>query len=86
MARVVVGKWGKNLAVRLPLEVVKAAGLRTGEKVDVETRGGDIVIRRASANAIADALVAAEEIIEESAQYSLSDVTIRELLEEGRRG
>ncbi|MGH7813852.1 MAG: AbrB/MazE/SpoVT family DNA-binding domain-containing protein [Candidatus Binataceae bacterium] len=42
-----VGKWGKNLAIRFPGEIAKAAGLNGGEQVEIEARGGDIVIRRA---------------------------------------
>jgi antitoxin MazE len=44
--QVIIGKWGKNLAIRLPGEIVKAAGLNDGERVEIETRDGDIVIRR----------------------------------------
>jgi antitoxin MazE len=47
VSQVIVGKWGKNLAVRLPGEVVKATGLSDGERVEIETRDGHIVIRRA---------------------------------------
>jgi antitoxin component of MazEF toxin-antitoxin module len=47
MSQVKIGKWGKNLAIRFPGEVVKAAGLNEGERVELETRDGDIVIRRA---------------------------------------
>jgi antitoxin MazE len=47
MSQVIVGKWGKNLAIRLPSEIVKAAGLSDGEHVDIETHDRDIVIRRA---------------------------------------
>ncbi len=47
MVQVTVGRWGNNLAVRLPGEVVEAAGLRDGERVNVETRDGDVVIRPA---------------------------------------
>ncbi len=43
MRRVVVGKWGKNLAIRFPDEVV---GLRDGERIEVEAHDGDIPIRR----------------------------------------
>ena len=46
MPQVKVGKWGKNLAVRLPGQVAKAAGLTDGERVEIDTRDGDIVIRR----------------------------------------
>ncbi len=47
MVQVTVGKWGNNLAVRLPGEVVEAIRLRDGERVDIEAQDGDVVIRRA---------------------------------------
>jgi len=47
VSQVTVGKWGRNLAIRLPGEIVKAAGLRNGERLDIETRDGEIIIRRA---------------------------------------
>ena len=47
MSHVTVGKWGKNLAIRLPAEIVKAVGLNNGEHVEIETHDGNIVIRRA---------------------------------------
>jgi antitoxin MazE len=88
MSHSVVGKWGKNLAIRVPMEVARAAGLADGEKVEVETQDGDIVVRRHQARARArqDAEAAAEEIIAESRRHSLGGVSIRELLEDGRRG
>jgi len=86
VAQAVIGKWGKNLAVRLPIEVVKAAGLHIGERVDVEARGNDIVIRRSNADALADAQAAAEEIIRESENFSLDEAEILEMIREGRRG
>lgn len=48
MSKVTVGKWGKNLAIRFPGEIAKAARLSAGERVEVETRDGEIVIRRAA--------------------------------------
>ena len=51
MSHSVVGKWGKNLAIRVPMEVARAAGLTDGEKVEVETQDGDIVVRRREARA-----------------------------------
>jgi len=87
MSHSVVGKWGKNLAIRVPMEVARAAGLTDGEKVEVETQDGDIVVRRREARVRRrqDALAAAEEIIAESRRHSLGNVSIRELLEDGRR-
>jgi len=86
MSQVTVGRWGKNLAVRVPLEIAKASGLSEGERVQIEAHDGDIVIRRPVARARADAGAAAEEIIGESRSYSLGRITIRQLIEEGRRG
>jgi antitoxin MazE len=86
VAQATVGKWGKNLAIRFPREIAKATRLSDGERVEIEAHDGDIVIRRPDANADADARLAAEEIIEESGRHTLDGVTIRELLDEGRRG
>jgi antitoxin MazE len=82
MSEVTVGRWGKNLAVRVPTEIANASGLREGERVQLETRDGDIVIKRPAVRTRA----AAEEIIRESQGYSLGEITIRELIEDGRRG
>ena len=87
MSHSVVGKWGKNLAIRVPMEVARAVGLTDGEKVEVEMQAGDIIVRRHEARIRSrqDAEAAAEEIIAESRRHSLGGVSIRELLEEGRR-
>jgi antitoxin component of MazEF toxin-antitoxin module len=47
MTQVTVGKWGNNLAVRLPGEIVRAAGLHDGERVEIEAQEGAIIIRLA---------------------------------------
>lgn len=87
MSHSVVGKWGKNLAIRVPMEVARAAGLMDGEKVEVETQDGDILVRRREARVRAhqDAQAAADEIMAESRRHSLGGMSIRELLEDGRR-
>jgi antitoxin MazE len=46
MPQVTVGRWGKNLAIRFPGEIAKAASLNDGERVEIEAFDGDIVIRR----------------------------------------
>ena len=46
MAEAVLGRWGKNLALRLPVNVARAARLEIGERVEVEIRDSEIVIRR----------------------------------------
>jgi len=84
----VVGRWGKNLAIRIPADVARTIGLSDGEAVEVETQDGDLVIRRHAAHARArrGAEEAAAEIIADSRNHSLGGLSIRELLEEGRRG
>ena len=47
MPQVIAGKWGKSLANRLPGEIVRTAGLTNGERLDIETRDREIVIRPA---------------------------------------
>jgi antitoxin MazE len=47
VSQATVGKWGRNLAVRFPGEIAKAVGLCDGERVEIETSDGQIVIRRA---------------------------------------
>lgn len=48
MSQATVGRWGKDLAVRLPPEVVESVGLHEGESVNVGVLGDRIVIRRAA--------------------------------------
>jgi antitoxin MazE len=88
MSQATVGRWGKNLAVRIPLSVAKAAGLSDGERVEIDVRDGDLIIRRpeARARARSDAEAAAAEIISERKRYTLGGLRIRALREEGRRG
>jgi antitoxin MazE len=43
--RLQLAKWGNSLAVRLPVECVRAAGLRQGDSVDAEiTAAGKITL------------------------------------------
>ena len=46
MVKVTVGRWGNNLAVRLPGEIVDAIKLRDGEQVEIEAHDGEAMIRR----------------------------------------
>jgi antitoxin MazE len=43
--RVILGKWGANLALRLPRDVAQAAGFTSGTSVEIEARRGEVVIR-----------------------------------------
>jgi antitoxin component of MazEF toxin-antitoxin module len=88
MTAVIVGKWGKNLAIRVPAAVAHSVGLNDGETVEIEVEGGDLMIRRKAAQTEArrEAEMAAAEMEAESKHYRLEGVSIRALLEEGRRG
>jgi antitoxin MazE len=82
-----VGKWGKSLAVRVPLELARRLGLADGERVDLVDAGGDIVIRRTQAreDAREKARAAVDSIRANRAGHGLGEVTIRDLIDEGRR-
>lgn len=82
----VVGKWGKTLAIRVPMDIARTVGLVEGEKVEVEIQDGNLVIRRYAAHVLArlDAEAAAAGIITDSRRHSLGGLSIRELLEDGR--
>ncbi len=81
-----IGRWGASLAVKIPLDVVDATGVDSGEDVEVEVQNGNILIRRSAAlgRARADALAAMEEILAEREKHSLGELTVRMLIDEGR--
>jgi antitoxin MazE len=39
-----IARWGNSLALRLPSHVVREANLTEGAAVQIETRGGEIVV------------------------------------------
>lgn len=70
MTHVTVGRWGKNLALRFPSEIASEVGLHEGERVEVETQGTTIVIRRAPPKFTAEALFAGRSPAEWQALYA----------------
>jgi antitoxin MazE len=58
MTQAILGRWGKNLAVRLPNEIANQFSLREGERVEIEAGHGQIVIRLARPCYSLDALFA----------------------------
>jgi antitoxin component of MazEF toxin-antitoxin module len=85
MSHSVVGRWGKDLAIRVPMDVARAVGLMDGEKVHIEAQDADIVVRRPAFRAQARADAAAADIIAESRIHPLGEISIVELIGEGRR-
>jgi antitoxin MazE len=65
-----VGRWGKNLAVRFPGEIASAAGIREGERVEIDTQDGAIVIRRSASHFTLDELFHGRSPAEWRAAYS----------------
>lgn len=54
-----LARWGNSLAIRIPKTVLRQAGLREGETIDVSLwENGAVVLRRASAAGGLEDLVA----------------------------
>ena len=58
MSRAVVGRWGKNLAIRFPVDIAAAAGLRDGERVEIAASKDEVVIRKLPAGETLDSMFA----------------------------
>jgi len=58
MARAIVGRWGKNLAIRFPTDIAKAAGLGDGQRVEIVSARDAIVIRKVKAEETAESMFA----------------------------
>ena len=88
MTKAILGTWGKSLAVRIPADVVRLAGVSDGEAVDIESINGNILIRPDEAKAARQksARAAAKEIIEARKGVRLDGLSIRDLINEGRPG
>jgi antitoxin MazE len=58
MTHAILGRWGKNLAVRLPQEIASSLELHEGERVEIVPGPDHIVIRRAKPGYSLDAFFA----------------------------
>lgn len=56
--RVKVARWGNSMAVRLPRDVVAAAGLADGQDLDIEVRDGVVSLRRPARRYTLEELIA----------------------------
>jgi len=70
MIQVIVGRWGKNLAVRFPNEVATALQLRNGDRVEIESQPDQIVIRRTKPRYTLEAMFAGKSPEEWRALYA----------------
>ena len=69
MTRAIVGRWGKNLAVRFPAEIADAARLTEGERVEIAAAGDEVVIRKLPAQEGVEAMFAGRRPDEWRALY-----------------
>jgi antitoxin component of MazEF toxin-antitoxin module len=60
MSRAVIGRWGKNLAIRFPVDIAVAAGLRDGERVEIAASKDEVVIRKLPAHETIDSMFAGQ--------------------------
>jgi antitoxin MazE len=58
MSRALIGRWGKNLAIRFPADIAKAAGLGDGQRVEIVSSADAIVIRKLAPELTAEAMFA----------------------------
>jgi len=70
VTQVTVGRWGNNLAVRLPGDIVQAIRLHDGERVEVEIQDGGISIRRTEPRVVFEELFRGKTTEEWRAAYA----------------
>jgi antitoxin MazE len=56
MAEAVIGRWGKNLAIRLPAHVAKKAGLGDGERVEIISTDKEVIVRKLPAKVTVESM------------------------------
>lgn len=64
MTHVTIGRWGRSLALRVPNDIATQIGLHEGDRVEIETEGGIITIRRAEPRYTLDDLFAGRSAAE----------------------
>jgi len=56
MAQAVIGRWGKSLAIRIPAEAARTAGLGEGARVEIVSSGGEVIVRKLPAELAAESM------------------------------
>lgn len=86
MSIVVLGRWGKSLAMRLPSELAERLTLSEGASVEVEQRYEEIVIRKSGGPLTIADMFAGKTAEEWRAIYAGSDPWVpdvgREIIDE----
>lgn len=69
MTQAVIGRWGKNLAIRLPAEVAKTAGLGEGERVEIVSSGDEVIVRKVPAELTVESMFSGKSPLDWRALY-----------------
>lgn len=70
MSQAIIGRWGKSLAVRFPADIVKAARLGDGQRVELVPQNGEVVIRKLAPEITAESMFGGRSHEEWRALYS----------------
>jgi antitoxin component of MazEF toxin-antitoxin module len=73
MAEAVIGRWGKNLAIRLPAHVAKKAGLGDGERVEIISTDKEVTVRKLPAKLTVESMFSGAKIRAASASRNERD-------------
>ncbi len=77
-----IAKWGNSLAVRLPVECVRAAGLREGDSIEAEiTSTGDITL---TANKVFDKAAFLARVRKLHAKMPMTEPVVEQMRREAR--
>jgi antitoxin component of MazEF toxin-antitoxin module len=70
MAHAILGRWGKNRAVRFPGEIASELDFKSGDRLEIEAEANRIVIRRAKPAYTIEAMFAGKSAEEWRALYA----------------
>lgn len=70
MTHAILGRWGKNLAVRFPTEISTQLRLQEGENLEIEHGPDYVIIRRAKPRYTIDELFAGKSDAEWRSAYA----------------
>lgn len=72
MSHALIGRWGKNLAIRFPSDIAKAAGFSEGERVEIVSSQDAVLIRKLPPKLTAESLFVGKPPEEWRALYHLA--------------
>ncbi|WP_208948366.1 AbrB/MazE/SpoVT family DNA-binding domain-containing protein [Segnochrobactrum spirostomi] len=85
MTEIKIDRWGRGLAITLPEDVAREFGLAAGQILEIESREGELLLRRAGRASDAGNTTVADEILQAARGRRLGGVALRDLIGDGRR-